>query len=230
MTAAVCEVDACGVIAAGRCTKCRRAFCSSHHHLEFYPGSYERPPAHLATNRCTECEAKTVAAKTRRAREDREEHENRQRIGIEQARSLIETIKTTRTPSDLLVYVGPVRRHETPFRAVGSGWVLGSWPADFTEYGEQTKRHLPLILVNSLHPHMLPATVDLESLGVKFMSYVPGSDEGWPRLVVARTGGYEHQPLTHTNFKELHHVLPLHLGQIDDLSRTMQQYLNSADG
>lgn len=227
---AVCEVNTCGVAATGRCHKCGRAFCTSHHHLEFYPGTYDRPPTHLATNRCTECEAKAVAARNQHARSDLEEQQRNWRLSIEKANSLIETIKATRKPLELLVYVGQGRRRQPVFQAVGSGWVIGNWPANFTKHGEQTERHLPLVLVQALHPHMLPATVDADSLGVKFMTYVPDRDEGWPELVVARTGGYEHQPLTHTNFEELHHVHPLHLGRIDDLSTKMQQYVNSTGG
>ncbi len=71
---------------------------------------------------------------------------------------------------------------------------------------------------------MLPATVDADSLGVKFMTYVPIATKVGQNSS-SHKRGYEHQPLTHTNFEELHHVHPLHLGRIDDLSTKMQQYV-----
>jgi hypothetical protein len=69
--AAECEIDACGVLAVGRCQICGRAFCSSHRHTDD-SRLFGNPTANVVpTNFCVQCWKQ--AADDARARQEREQ-------------------------------------------------------------------------------------------------------------------------------------------------------------
>lgn len=59
----VCEINRCGVLAEGRCSRCSRAFCVSHHVYDLHTYSWRTssldehslPATQTRTNLCVEC-------------------------------------------------------------------------------------------------------------------------------------------------------------------------------
>lgn len=189
-SAAVCEIDGCGVLAVGRCATCKRAFCSSHQ--GYGRDSFMHPIPYI--DMCAPCMEAKKAADAKRAEEARAPY-----FYFESGTARAELLASGVQSVPLYVVRQEWKVTKTDFwgrahhemvdnvQSVGRGWILGMFKWKFNlRDGETEARECLTALVDESHDN-LPVPLH----GNRGLTCVGPYADGYQDLSRGRTDSFQ---------------------------------------